>query len=141
MRVGEVAKLKAKDLDIEELVIYIKEGKGRKDRISILPETLIKELQTLLISKDGDDFLFESNRGAKLTTASMQKMFYKSLKLAEINKKASFHSLRHSFATHLLENGTDLRYVQKLLGHRNIRTTQGYTQVTNPTLKNIKSPL
>lgn len=68
-------------------------------------------------------------------------MFKKSLKTAGIRKEASFHSLRHSFATHLLENGTNLRYIQKLLGHNNVRTTQTYTEVSNPALKNIKSPL
>jgi site-specific recombinase XerD len=68
-------------------------------------------------------------------------MFIKRLKIAGTNKGASFHSLRHSFATHLLENGTNLRYIQQLLGHNNIRTTQGYTEISNPALKNIKSPL
>jgi site-specific recombinase XerD len=72
---------------------------------------------------------------------SLQKVFEKSLLTAKIQKNATFHSLRHSFATHLLENGTDIRYIQKLLGHQNIRTTQIYTKVTNPALQNIKSPL
>ena len=140
LRVSEIAKLKVKDLDINELIIYIREAKGKKDRISILSEKLLVDLKNIINIKNPENFVFESNRGGKLSTASMQKMFYKSLKLSKINKRASFHSLRHSFATHLLENGTNLRYVQKLLGHANIRTTQGYTQVTNPTLKNIKSP-
>ena len=107
----------------------------------MLPEKLKNDLRNLIAGKKGDDFLFDSNRGGKLSTTSLQKMFHKSLLKTKIKKPATFHSLRHSFATHLLENGTDVRYVQELLGHRNIRTTQIYTQVTNPQLKNIKSPL
>jgi site-specific recombinase XerD len=88
-----------------------------------------------------DDYLFESERSGKLTERTAQKVFENALKKSDIKKDATFHSLRHSFATHLLENGVDVRYVQELLGHQNIRTTQLYTQVTNPKLKNIKSPL
>lgn len=91
--------------------------------------------------KSGLDFVFASPRGGKLTTRTAQQVFKTALRQANIKKPATFHSLRHSFATHLLENGTDVRYVQELLGHKNIRTTQHYTQVTNPQLKNIKSPL
>ena len=98
-------------------------------------------MRNIIAGKRNSDFVFDSNRGGKLTTTSLQKMFRKSLSEAKISKPATFHSLRHSFATHLLENGTDVRYVQELLGHSNIRTTQVYTQVTNPKLKNIKSPL
>ena len=141
LRVSEVVNLKVKDLDLDNLVVHIKNAKGKKDRISVLPKKIHNHLQNLTAGKDGDDYLFLSNRGGKLTTASLQKMFYKSSAKAKINKPASFHSLRHSFATHLLENGTDIRYVQELLGHQNIRTTQIYTHVTNPNLKNIKSPL
>lgn len=141
MRVSEVIALKSADLDIDELVVHIKGAKGKKDRISVLPEKLQNDLQNLTAGKNAGDFVFGSNRGGKLTTTSLQKMFRKSLTKAKISKPATFHSLRHSFATHLLENGTDVRYVQELLGHTNIRTTQIYTQVTNPQLKNIKSPL
>lgn len=140
LRVSEVTKLKVADLDIDESVIHIKGAKGRKDRISVLPKKMSNDLRNLTAGKHRDDYLFESNRGGTLTTTSLQKMFRKSLAHAEINKPATFHSLRHSFATHLLENGTDVRYVQELLGHSNIRTTQLYTQVTNPKIKNIKSP-
>jgi len=141
LRVSEVSNLKVKDLDLEELTIHLKNAKGKKDRITVLPEKLITDIQTVVSNKNSNDFVFESTRGGKLTTTSFQKVFRKALKEASITKDATFHSLRHSFATHLLENGIDVRYVQKLLGHQNIRTTQRYTQVTNPMLKNIKSPL
>jgi integrase/recombinase XerD len=141
LRVSEVINLKVADLNIDELVVHIKGAKGKKDRISVLPEKLQEDLKNIIAGKESNDIVFISNRGEKLTTASLQKMFRKSLIKAKISKPASFHSLRHSFATHLLENGTDIRYIQGLLGHSNIRTTQIYTQVTNPSLKNIKSPL
>lgn len=140
LRVSEVVSLRVGDLDIDELVVHVKGAKGKKDRISILPERLQNDLKNLVAGKSGSEFLFSSNRGGKLTTTSLQKMFNKSLSQTEITKQATFHSLRHSFATHLLENGIDVRYVQELLGHANIRTTQIYTQVTNPKLRNIKSP-
>ena len=99
------------------------------------------EFQNLTAGKENNDLVFESNRGGKLTASTAQKVFQRATRKAEIKKDATFHSLRHSFATHLLENGVDVRYVQELLGHQNIRTTQLYTQVTNPSLKKIKSPL
>jgi len=98
-------------------------------------------LRNLTAGKNHNNYIFESSHGGRLTTTSLQKVFKKALKQTNIKKEATFHSLRHSFATHLLENGVDIRYVQELLGHQNIRTTQRYTQVTNPKLKNIKSPL
>ena len=141
LRVSEVIGLRVEDLDLDELVVNIKMAKGKKDRISVLPKKLRVEMKSLMTGKPGKDFLFASERGGKLTTRTAQVVFEKALKKSGIKKPATFHSLRHSFATHLLENGTDIRYVQELLGHSNIRTTQRYTQVTNPRLKNIKSPL
>ena len=141
LRVSEVVNLKVADLDIEELVVHIKGAKGKKDRISVLPEKLQDDLRNIIAGKKPNEFAFSSNRGGKLTTTSLQKVFRKSLAETSIKKLATFHSLRHSFAMRLLENGTDIRYVQELLGHSNIRTTQMYTQVTNPKLKNIKSLL
>src|SRR3989339_2259164 len=141
LRVSEIVALKIKDLDFENLLIHIKGAKGDKDRITILPDKLKVEIEKFVFGKDKNEYVFGSERGGNLTTRTAQKIFEKALKLTNINKEATFHSLRHSFATHLLENGTDVRYVQELLGHANIRTTQIYTQVTNPNLKNIKSPL
>lgn len=141
LRVSEVVKLKARDIDLNELTIHVKNAKGKKDRITVFSNKLKPYLKEFINHKKSNDFLFESNRGGKLTTTSLQKVFVDALKRVGIKKEATFHSLRHSFATHLLENRVDIRYVQELLGHNNIRTTQIYTKVTNPKLKNIKSPL
>jgi len=141
LRVSEVVALKVQDLDFAEATLHIKRAKGQKDRITILPEKLINDFRNLTAGKAKNDFVFSSERGGKLTTRTAQNIFEKALRISGIKKSATFHSLRHSFATHLLENGVDVRYVQELLGHQNIRTTQRYTQVTNPKLKNIKSPL
>lgn len=141
LRVSEVINLHVRDLNITELSLVVRSGKGNKDRISILPEKLGNDLQNLMAGKSPDDYLFESERGGKLTTRTAQTVFVRSLKLAGIRKKATFHSLRHSFATHLLENGVDVRYIQQLLGHASITTTQLYTKVTNPALRKIRSPL
>lgn len=141
MRVSEVINLKVGDVNIDDLTISIKNAKGGNDRLSIIPEKIANDLRNLTASKNFNDYLFESVRGGKLTTRTAQVVFAKSLNLADIQKPATFHSLRHSFATHLLENGVDIRYIQKLLGHTSITTTSLYTKVTNPALINIKSPL
>lgn len=141
LRVSEAINLKIKDVDLAELTIHIKGAKGNKDRITIFPEKIKNDIMSLSDDRSGNDYLFASERGGKLTERSAQKIFESALKKAGIKKDATFHSLRHSFATHLLENGVDVRYVQELLGHQNIRTTQLYTKVTNPMIKNIKSPL
>lgn len=141
LRVSEVVQLRVRDLNIDESTIHLRQAKGKKDRVTILPNSLQKDLQKTILTKNLDDVLFESERGGPLSTRTVQKTFENSLKKADIKKRATFHSLRHSFATHLLEDGVDIRYVQELLGHQNIRTTQRYTQVTNPALRNIRSPL
>lgn len=141
LRVSETINLKVRDIDFEELTIHLKDSKGKKDRLTIFPERIKNPLLILTAGKNQDGFVFESERGGRLNERTLQKVFERALKKAGIKKPATFHSLRHSFATHLLENGVDVRYVQELLGHQNIRTTQIYTKVTNPSLKNIKSPL
>lgn len=141
LRVGEVINLKMGDILLDELIIYIRQGKGKKDRRSIIPEKLKQELYFFIADRPTEEYLFITDRNSKYTSRTAQKIFSNALNKAGIKKKATFHCLRHSFATHLLENGVDIRYVQELLGHQNIRTTQIYTHLTNPALKNIKSPL
>ncbi len=141
LRISEVINLKVKDVQFHEKTLHIKDSKGKKDRITVLPDKLFDDLSLQIGGKDGNEYVFDSQRGGKLDPRTASKIFENALQKAEIKKEATFHSLRHSFATHLLENGTDVRYVQELLGHANIRTTQIYTQVTNLHLKKIKSPL
>lgn len=141
LRLSEVQVLKLKDLDFEEATLTVRQSKGRKDRITIIPSKILGDLAVFVEYKELNDLVFESARGGSLSSRSLQKIFQNSKLKAGITKDATFHSLRHSFATHLLENGTDVRYVQALLGHSNIRTTQIYTHVTNPVLRQIKSPL
>lgn len=141
LRVSEVIALKVTDLNLDEDTIHLKRAKGMKDRITVFPQSFAEDMREYLRGKRGDDLVFPSQVGGKLTVRTAQKVLQQTMEKAGIEKKATFHSLRHSFATHLLENGTDIRYVQELLGHANIRTTQRYTQMTNPAFKNIRSPL
>lgn len=141
MRISEVQNLRIADIDFEEGVVRIRQAKGKKDRVTLLPERIADDLRMFAAGRAHDEILFFSERGGKLCARSLQNVFTSALARAEIRKPATFHSLRHSFATHLLENGTDVRFVQELLGHANIRTTQIYTHVTNSALLNIKSPL
>lgn len=141
LRVSEVVALRVRDLDFERGLLTVRGGKGNRDRQTLLPSKLERDLRSVCAFRDPADFVFMSERGGKLGTRTAQLVFEAGLKRAGIVKPATFHSLRHSFATHLLENGTDLRYIQALLGHANIRTTQRYTQVTEKGIRNIQSPL
>lgn len=141
LRVSEAVGLKVQDIDLSTLTIHIKQAKGRKDRLTIFPQSLVDQTRFLIANKRPTTYLFESERGGILTTRTAQIIFHRAMHRANIIKPTTFHSLRHSFATHLLENGTDLRYIQSLLGHSNIRTTERYTQVTSLAIRGIKSPL
>jgi len=141
LRVSEVVRLCVCDIDLNGLTITVQQGKGRKDRLTVISTALVSGLEQIMAGKEKNDYVFTSERRGRLTEASAQKVFYQALRRAGIKKNATFHSLCHSFATHLLENGVDVRYIQELLGHQNIRTTQIYTQVTNPGFKKITSPL
>ena len=139
-RVSELINLKKSDLNFDEEIIHIRLAKGKKDRFVKIPESVSLELGNY-IKLNNSDILFSSNRAGKLTIKSIQKIVQNSAKKAGIKKRVYPHLLRHSFATHLLEQGTDLRIIQKLLGHSDIKTTQIYTHISQASIKNIKSPL
>jgi len=142
LRVGEVVRLKIEDIDSERMLIHIKQGKGRKDRYTMLSQVALKILRDYTTRYKPETWLFPGGKENKhLTERSVQKVFEKALQKARIKKNVSVHSLRHSFATHLLENGTDLRYIQELLGHESSKTTEIYTHVSEKEVRRIQSPL
>lgn len=141
LRVSEVVSCKVKDLDFASRLLRVRQAKGAKDRTTILSEKMCPVLKKYLKNKASDDYVFESERGGKLTERTVQKVFETALIESGIKRSATCHSLRHSFATHLLEAGTSIRYIQELLGHSKLETTQIYTKVANNNLQTIKSPL
>ena len=140
LRVSEIVNLNNSDIDFEEELIHIRLAKGKRDRFVKLPSSIVVELNHY-IELNESKILFPSNRGGKLTKKTILKIVKNAAKKAEIKKRVYPHLLRHSFATHLLEAGTDLRVIQKLLGHSDIKTTQIYTQISQASIKNVKSPL
>jgi len=142
LRVSEVVALKKEHIDLSRQVIYVKLGKGRKDRYTMLSEKASQVIQKYYKQYKIDKWVFPGQIAARhLTIRSAQRVFEKAVRNAGITKDISIHGLRHTFATHLLETGTDIRYIQELLGHSNIRTTERYTQVAKRSILNIKSPL
>lgn len=142
LRVSEIVNIKIEDLQFDEKVGFVRQAKGRKDRMFNIPFYLFDEIK-LYSEKQrefGRDFLFSGPNGS-LTTRNIQKIVSKAGKKAEIKKQVHPHTLRHSFATHLLENGVDIRKIQELLGHADLSTTQIYTHVSIEELKKIKSPI
>ncbi len=141
IRVAELAALKLADIDYSRNLISIIEGKGKKSRLVLLPDYVNQHLKEYLDQHHPLKFLFEGTPpGTPLSTRTFQAIFENALARSGIRKKCGIHSLRHSFATHLLENGTDLRFIQALLGHSSTKTTERYTHVTRKNLIKIKSP-
>jgi len=141
VRVGELVRLRMRDIDFDRNCIRVAQGKGAKDRMGLLPKSIRDLLLCQKSVKRPDDFLFTSYDGGRLTEATVQKVVRHAARLAEIQKEVTPHTLRHSFATHLLEAGTDIRYIQELLGHAKLATTQIYTKVSAQSLGAIQSPL
>tara|TARA_R110002012_G_scaffold320402_2_gene543970 strand:+ start:78536 stop:79663 length:1128 start_codon:yes stop_codon:yes gene_type:complete len=141
LRRGELLNLHVTDIDSKRMVVLIKNGKGNKDRISVLSPNLLKDLQVYYKEYRPKNYLFEGLTGAKYSATSVISIISAAAKKAGILKKVSPHMLRHSFATHLLENGTDLRHIQLLLGHSSTKTTEIYTHVANRSFMEIKDLL
>lgn len=142
LRISELVNLQINDIDFNRKIIMIKAGKGKKDRITILPKQILENIDKYLCEWRPLIYLFESHEaGKKMSIRSAQKVVVNAMERADINKLASAHTLRHSFATHLLEAGTSIRYIQELLGHARLETTQIYTKVANNKLREIESPL
>ncbi|MDA3899817.1 MAG: tyrosine-type recombinase/integrase [Spirochaetes bacterium] len=140
LRISEAINLTLNDIDSERNCIHVRGGKGRKDRNTLLSQKVLEILREYYKEYRPGKYLFEGQTGGKYSTRSIQNIFKHAVKKAGITKPVSVHTLRHSFATHLLEQGTDLRYIQKLLGHSSSKTTEIYTHVTDIALNRIKSP-
>jgi len=142
LRVSELINLKTEDFDFVEKVGYIKQSKGRKDRIFNIPLYLEEELMYQIENQNQNKriYLFHGPNG-KLSTRNLQKIVSNASRKAEIKKSVHCHTLRHSYATHLLENQIDIRKIQELLGHSDLSTTQIYTHVSKEELKKVKSPI
>jgi site-specific recombinase XerD len=141
LRISELLSLKWKDVDEYRMVIYIRGGKGRKDRITLLSKLTLDYLKHYLALYEPKVWLFESPDGGQYSSRSVNRFIHKYCFLAGIRRRVSAHTLRHSFATHLLERGTDLRYIQTLLGHESSRTTERYAHVTKRGFDKLVSPL
>jgi len=138
LRVGEVVKLKPEDIDSERGLIGIKGSKGRKDKYTILSRSSLVILKKYKPKK----CLFEGAKpGKHISIRTVQAIFKQACRKAGIKKEVSAHSLKHSFATHLLESGVDLRYIQEILGHKSSKTTEIYTHVSKANIARIRNPL
>ncbi|MFV8368026.1 tyrosine-type recombinase/integrase [Flavobacterium sp. LB2R40] len=140
LRISEAINMKIIDIDSQRMLIHVKNAKGKKDRYTLLSTKVLGLLREYYTIYKPKTFLFEGQNGGQYSSRSAQSVLQQSAKKAGITKQISLHTLRHSFATHLLESGTDLRYIQDLLGHSSPKTTMIYTHVSSTSLKNIINP-
>jgi integrase/recombinase XerD len=136
--VSELVNLKVDDLNLGENLGWVRKGKGAKDRLFSLSQSLGEELKEYLQGRE-NKYVFAKEK--PLTTRNIQKIIHGTKNRAGINKKVTPHTLRHSFATHLLEQGTDIRLIQTMLGHSSLSTTQLYTHISSDQIKKVKNPL
>ncbi len=142
LRVSEVVRLKPSDIDSDRMTIHIRGAKGKKDRYTILSEVVLEGLRHYWKLYHPKEWLFEGqDKGKSYSIRSAERVFEKAVVNAGTNKKVSIHSLRHAFATHLLEQGTDIKFIQELLGHRSVRTTEIYLHVSKKEIGQIRSPI
>ena len=141
LRISEVVNLELADVDSRRMVIHLRAAKGKRDRVVMLSEVFLEELREYYRRYRPKRWVFEGQTGERYSVRSIQLVFRAAVKKAGIRKRITFHGLRHCFATHLLEGGTDLRRIQELLGHRSIKTTLRYTHVATTDLAKVTSPL
>ncbi len=140
VRMNELLELKISDIDSDRMMIHVRDAKGGKDRYVQLSSKLLPELRKYFIEYRPKIYLFEGAKGGKYSSTSVGKIIKKAASSVGIHKKVTAHIFRHSFATHLLENGTNLRQIQKFLGHSSIKTTEIYTHISNSNFKLVKNP-
>jgi site-specific recombinase XerD len=140
LRISECIHLKISDIDASNMRIWVRNAKGKKDRITLLSKGLLQLLRDYYRAYRPKVWLFEGPTEKQYSASSIRHFFHRAKKKALVKSPATVHTLRHSFATHLLENGTNLRYIQKLLGHNSSKTTEIYTHVCTTNLTNIMSP-
>lgn len=141
LRVSEVLDLKLTDIESKNMLIHVRNSKGNKDRVVVLSEKLLEDLRKYFMRYKPKDHLFEGQNAPRYSAKSIQNLVKAAASRAGIKKRVTPHMLRHSFATHLIEKGMDIRYVQEMLGHQSIKTTQIYTHVTDSARRNLQSPL
>lgn len=141
IRLAETVNILVRDIDFHRKLIHIRAGKGKKDRIVPLPEFLVKQINLYQDQYKPIEYLFEGWQNKQYSPRSIQSILKKALRKANISKNASVHSLRHTFATHSLEDGTDIRLIQEILGHQSIKTTEIYTHLSNANILSIQSPI
>ena len=142
LRIGEVTRLKVSDIESQRMMIRVNEGKGLKDRYTLLGERNLEMLRRYWKAYRPQEWLFPGKKASEPVSVScVQRVFKASLHKAGIKKKASVHTLRHCFATHLLESGTDLYYIQRLLGHKSAGTTSVYLHITGKDIGKVRSPI
>ena len=141
LRRSELLNIVPTDIDSERMLVHINGAKGKKDRISLLSDNLLQLLRQYYKEYRPKQYLFEGQNGGMYSPTSVANILKKSALKAGIKKKVTPHMLRHSFATHLLEQGTDLRYIQELLGHESSKTTEIYTHVSKKAIDKIKNPM
>jgi site-specific recombinase XerD len=141
LRVSEIVNLKIANIDSRRMIVHLEAAKGKQDRYVTLPSSILDDLRNYYRVYQPKIYLFEGQYGGQYAIRSVQMVFKNAMRKAKINKSVGIHGLRHSYATHLLECGTDMLFIQKLLGHKDIKTTEIYAKVSNRQLGNIKSPL
>lgn len=141
LRVSEIINLKITDIDSKRMQVLIERSKGKKDRYTNLPTSLLVDLRAYYREYRPEKYLFEGIYGEQYSIRSAQEVFKSALKKAGIKKPVGIHALRHSYATHALENGTDIYFIKELLGHNQIKTTEKYLHVSNRNIAKVKSPL